>query len=391
MKNNLYAEPHKNFYGLDNLRALAIILVFFFHYNRWFEHPAWFPEVLKFGWTGVDLFFVLSGFLISSQLFAQIKKEGTFSMKDFYIKRFFRIIPIYLFVLAIYFLFPFFREVEALPPLWKFLTFTHNFGADFTNHRTFGVVWSLCVEEHFYLLLPATLLLLLTTGVYKKAFPLIIFLFLLGFLIRLYCWHYVYLPQSNGIENRALWVSTIYYPTYCRLDGLLAGVSIAAFFNYLPGIFNRISKHANGLIALGVMILTIAYFICGNGVGFNRAIIGFPLVSIGFGCMVLGAIMPTSFLYKWKSGAMTLIAKLSYALYLIHMSLIGVAQKTLSNWGVEKDSVVMMLLSVMLCFIVAYVLHIAIEKPFMKMRERFLKPAIQSQSQMKVAFIKTTT
>ena len=374
--NILKTQQTNNFYGLDNLRAFAIIMVFFFHYNRWFEHPTWFPDVIKIGWTGVDLFFVLSGFLISSQLFAQIKKDGTFSMRDFYIKRFFRIIPIYLFVLAIYFLFPFFRELEALPPLWKFLTFTQNFGADFANHRTFGVVWSLCVEEHFYLLLPATLLILLTLGVYEKAVPLIILLFLLGFLIRLYCWYDVYLPQTNGIENRALWISTIYYPTYCRLDGLLAGVSIAAVYNNQPSIFSQLSKYANGLIAGGLMILTVTYFIASNNVDFVRSIFSFPMASIGYGCMVLGAIMPPSFLYKWKSATMTLIAKLSYALYLVHMSLTAVAQKTFSNWGIAKDSNLMLLLSIVFCFTVALLLHYSIEKPFMKMRERFIKPKI---------------
>ena len=89
------------FYGLDNLRAFAIIMVFLFHYIRYFEHPDWMPDFFIFGWSGVDLFFVLSGFLISSQLFVQIKKTSTFSMKEFYIKRFFRIIPIYFFVFAV--------------------------------------------------------------------------------------------------------------------------------------------------------------------------------------------------------------------------------------------------------------------------------------------------
>ena len=391
MTKNLPTEQHKNFYGLDNLRAFAIIMVLFFHYNRWFEHPAWFPEVLKFGWTGVDLFFVLSGFLISSQLFAQIKKEGTFSMKDFYIKRFFRILPAYYFVLVLYFLFPVLSGTQLLPPLWKFLTFTQNFGADFENHRSFGVVWSLCVEEHFYLLLPVTLLLLLKTGAFKKAYLLLLILFLAGFLFRLYCWYDVYMHQSNGIENRFLWVSTIYYPTYCRLDGLLAGVAAAAFYNYLPSLFSRLSKYANGLIAVGLLISTITYFLFGNNVDFARSIFSFPLVSIGFGCLVLGAIMPSSFLYKWKSGVLSMIAKLSYALYLIHMAVILLVQKVFSGLGVSKDSNWMFLLSIIFCIALALILHYGIEKPFMKMRERFLKPAKQSQSQMQVAFLEAKT
>ncbi len=368
------ATTPQKLYGLDNLRAFAIIMVILFHYPRWFDHPAWFPEVLKFGWTGVDLFFVLSGFLIASQLFAQIKKEGSFSMKDFYIKRFFRIIPIYYFVLAMYFLFPVLSGDQLLPPLWKFLTFTHNIGfTNFDTHRSFGVVWSLCVEEHFYLLLPVTLLLLLKTGWLKKAGLLLLILFLAGFLIRLYSWYEVYIPQSNGIENRALWIQTIYYPTYCRLDGLLVGVAIAGLYNYLPSLFSRLLKYANGIIGVGLLILTIAYFLFINSIGFGRSIFSFPMVSIGFGCMVLGSIMPTSFLYKWKSKVLTKIAELSYSLYLIHMGVILLAQILLFDLGIAKDSNLTFILSIIFCVFIALILHYSIEKPFMKMRERFLK------------------
>ena len=363
----------KKIYGLDNLRAFAIIMVILFHYPRWFDHPAWFPEVLKFGWTGVDLFFVLSGFLIASQLFAQIKKEGSFSIKDFYIKRFFRIIPIYYFVLAMYFLFPVFSGDQLLPPLWKFLTFTHNVGfTNFMTHRSFGVVWSLCVEEHFYLLLPVTLLLLLKTGWLKKAGLLLFILFLAGFLIRLYSWYEVYIPQSNGIENRALWIQTIYYPTYCRLDGLLVGVAIAGLYKNLPTLFFRLLKYANGIIGVGLLILTISYFLFFNSIGFVRSIFSFPKVSIGFGCMVVGSIMPTSFLYKWKSKVLTKIAELSYSLYLIHMGVILLSQLLLFDLGIAKDSNMTFILSIIFCVFVALILHYNIEKPFMKMRGRFL-------------------
>jgi peptidoglycan/LPS O-acetylase OafA/YrhL len=71
------AKPFK-FYGLDILLTFAIITVFLFHYSVWFQHPAWFPNFLEFGGIEVNLFFVLGGFLISSQLFTQIKKEVTF-------------------------------------------------------------------------------------------------------------------------------------------------------------------------------------------------------------------------------------------------------------------------------------------------------------------------
>ena len=66
--------------GLDHLRALAIVAVFFFHY-KFFGHPAWQPAITSFGWTGVDLFFVLSGFLIAGQLFNAVAKGAPIPMR----------------------------------------------------------------------------------------------------------------------------------------------------------------------------------------------------------------------------------------------------------------------------------------------------------------------
>ena len=376
MNNPIRTE--RKFYGLDNLRAIAIIFVLLFHYNRWVEHPAWFPKAFQFGWTGVDLFFVLSGFLISSQLFAQIRKEGTFSMKEFYIKRFFRILPIYFFVLTVYFLVPFFSndfgKGQVLAPLWKYLTFTQNFGTDYAHARSFGMVWSLCVEEHFYLLLPVTLLLLIKTGWFRRASLLMVILFAAGFLIRLLLWYKVTPFQNTGVLFKYLWIETIYLPTYCRLDGLLVGVAIAALYNYLPALFSRFSKFANGMIVLGIVIMISAYFLFGNSYDFSRTLFGFPVVSIGFGCLVLGAIMSQSFLYRWKSAVMTKIAELSYVLYLIHMIVILSTQTLFYKLGLPKASNLVFALSMIFCIAVAFLLHYSIEKPFMKMRTRFIKP-----------------
>jgi len=375
MSNELKPEQTIRFYGLDNLRALAIIFVFLFHSNRWFEHPDWFPKAFQFGWTGVDLFFVLSGFLISSQLLAQIKKEGRFSMKAFYIKRIFRILPVYYFVLVIYFLFPFFSNDfgigQKLPQLWKFLTFTQNLGGDFGHARSFGMVWSLCVEEHFYLLLPITLLLLLKTSWFNKGYLLLIILFVGGFFIRLFLWNHIEYLQNTGTVFKAYWINTIYLPTYCRLEGLLTGVAVAVLYNYLPSLFSHLSRYANGLIAFGIFILMVAYFLFGNDYNFSRTLFSFPAVSFGFGFLVLGAIMPDSFLHKWKSAVLTKIAEISYALYLTHMAVILSTQAIFGAFGVAKNSSLMFLASIIFCSLVALLLRYSIEKPFMKMRKRF--------------------
>src|ERR1700750_1662649 len=208
---NINPESQHKLFGLDHLRALAILLVLGFHYQLLFPHPRWTECFLQLGWTGVDLFFVLSGFLISSQLFAQIKKGRSVSLKTFYIKRFFRILPIYFFIVAVYFLFPFFREKEALAPLWKFLTFTLNFGLDIKHFGTFSHAWSLCFEEHFYLLFPLILIFLQRRKLFAKSYWIFLALLFFGIVLRMYLWS-VYYP-SNGEMNDTLsyWIKHIYY------------------------------------------------------------------------------------------------------------------------------------------------------------------------------------
>ena len=362
-------EQHK-LYGLDHLRALAILLVLGFHYQLgYFGSPDWTKAFNQFGWTGVDLFFVLSGFLIASQLFAQMKKGKHISLEEFFLKRFFRIIPIYFVVVGIYFLFPFFREREALPPLWKFLTFTQNFGLDIKNFGTFSHAWSLCVEEHFYLFLPLVLIFLQSARLFKKGYWLLILLFVAGFATRLYSWHVGYLSTIGSESSLASWTQFVYYPTYNRLDGLLVGVSIAVVYQYLPKAWEKISTYGNHLILVGLVLLAIAYFFCSDLSSYATSIVGFPFISIGYGFLVMGAVCPTSFLYKWNSTITTLIATLSYGMYLSHKGIIHMVQEIFSNWGIDKNGNLMFLICIVFCILIAWLLHLGIEKPFMKWRD----------------------
>jgi peptidoglycan/LPS O-acetylase OafA/YrhL len=94
--------------------------------------------------------------------------------------------------------------------------------------------------------------------------------------------------------------------------------------------------------------------------------------------MVAGALSPSCFLYKWKSNTTTLIATLSYGIYLTHKGIIHIVQEVFSKWGIEKDGSMMLVISLIFCVLVAWLLHLVIEKPFMKMRELFLKPVMQA-------------
>ena len=358
-------------FGLDHLRTLAIGYVFLFHYYGLSQgKPNWLPGFAKFGWTGVDLFFVLSGFLISSQLFAQIKKRQLISFKIFFLKRFFRIIPAFAFTVALYFCFPILRERESLPPLWKFLTFTQNLGLNLKDYGTFSHAWSLCVEEHFYLFLPIILILLQLSSLFKKSYLLLVLLFLFGFAIRIYSYNQLYLPKVEEDNGWMYWYQYIYYPTYTRLDGLLIGVSIAATYQFLPNTWKRISKYGNMLILLSMMILSGAYFLCYNQTTFSASVFGFTTVAIGYGLLVAAAISESSILYQWNSKTTSFIASISYSLYLTHKMVIHITHKLLDDLSFDNNLI--LLISTIICICFAYLLNILIEKPFLKLRKRII-------------------
>ncbi len=362
----------KKLYGLDNLRTVAISFVFIYHYAG-LSHgaPKWLGFITKFGWTGVDLFFVLSGFLISSQLFAQIKKGQTVSFKQFFLKRFFRIVPAFLFILGLYFIFPFFRERESLPPLWKFLTFTQNFGFNIKYFGTFSHAWSLCVEEHFYLFLPIILVFLQYGKLINKSYWLLIILFLIGFILRFYSYNNFYLSNIKEANSFIYWYQYIYYPTYNRLDGLLAGVAIAGIYIFYQSAWEKISTYGNLSILLGIIVLMLSYFLCYDQRTFNASVFGFPLVAIGYGLIVIGAISPTSFLYKLNSKLLSLIATLSYSFYLIHKGIIHLTHYFLDNFNLGAN--VLFFIAIFNCLFFAYLLHIIIEKPFLRLRNKMVQ------------------
>ena len=178
---------------------------------------------------------------------------------------------------------------------------------------------------------------------------------------------------STKIEDKygwMYWYKYIYYPTYNRLDGLLVGVSIAGIYQFLPAFWRKISKYGNIFIFLGLIVLTSAYFLCYDQMSFNSSIFGFPLIAVGYGFMVVGAVSPSSFLYKWNSKVTTLIATLSYAMYLSHKGIINITHKLLSDFKIENN--LMLIICMVACISFAYLLHLIIEKPFMKLRNKII-------------------
>jgi peptidoglycan/LPS O-acetylase OafA/YrhL len=360
------------FVGLDHLRALAISLVFLYHYTI-FQHPAWMNNsFIHFGWCGVDLFFVLSGFLISNQLMVAWQKNQQIPFREFYIKRIFRIFPPYFFVLLIYIFIPAFHERETLAPLGKMFSFTQNYGQDIRRYGTFSHAWSLDVEEQFYLLLPIILLGVLSSRMKKNSGWLIPAIFLLTIICRWISWEILLKPQIESDDFTMNWYKWIYYPTYTRLDGLMVGVGIGALYRFRSSWLHSLNRFANPMIIAGCILFVLSLFLCLDQQSAAATIFGFSLIAIAFGSFALSAILPRSFLFRLKSANTKNLATLSYSLYLSHKGIIHLTQKFFTGLGLQGNSIWMFLVCIVTCIIVALLMRILIEKPFFRMRNKLI-------------------
>src|SRR5206468_5942041 len=212
--------------GLDLLRALAIIVVVIYHAALFgFKLPG---RVDRFGWIGVDLFFVLSGYLIGGQLLAPLSRDRRMNLGRFFARRVLRIMPAYFVVLAIYFLLPSWREYsEMSQPLWKFLLSIQNIGLH--GGTAFSHAWSLAVEDQFYLALP---FILIFANCWPRAGLIIPCVIVLGGIALRAFLAYQNLTET-GVSFRGF-QAWIYYPTWTRLDPLVFGVALAAIEKFRP-------------------------------------------------------------------------------------------------------------------------------------------------------------
>ncbi|WP_321308638.1 acyltransferase [Marinifilum fragile] len=369
----IFTNHTNRLHGLDHLRAIAIILVMIFHYGGGI--PDWLEPIKRIGWTGVDLFFVLSGYLIGFQLLKEFKGNSKINLKRFYMKRLFRIVPAYLAVLILYYSLGSLREGSGLPPLWKFLTFTQNYGLDSQTQKSFSHAWSLCVEEQFYLLMPISIILFFQTRLQKLVPYLMLALIGVGILLRIYNWNEFVQPFIESGSRRLMvqgLLEKVYYPSHNRMDGLIVGVLIASIFNFKPGWQTFLSKYGNSSLLLGLVLFLLAYQVCESILSFKAMVYGLPLISLAYGFIVIGAISPTSILYKLKSRFTFVIATLSYAIYLSHKQVYHLVKILLAD--IDNGFIQQSVFWICLIFAVigGLILHLFIEKPFLRLRDQLL-------------------
>ena len=339
------------------------------------------------------MFFVLSWYLIGHQLLKEIKNTNTISFKQFYIKRFFRIIPAYVAVLILYYSLPNLREGSGLPPLWKFLTFTQNFGLNAQSQNSFSHAWSLCIEEQFYLLLPVTIFTIFYFNLQKKTVYLIAALIILGFIFRVYNWNEHVQPFIESGNKKQMvfgFIEKIYYPSYNRMDGLTIGVGIAAIFSFKPKLKDFLTKYGNIVLIVGLGLFIFAYIVCIDFISYKTAIYGFPLFSIAYGLIVIAAISPSSVLYKFKSKTTFVIATLSYGIYLSHKQLFHLTKIGIEKAGIDNIEIWMFWICIGVALVGGFILHLIIEKPFLELRRKILDIKMKVNNQTTKTIIKLT-
>ncbi|MYM37787.1 acyltransferase family protein [Duganella qianjiadongensis] len=359
--------------GLDTLRALAIALVFANHYMLFVSGAptlGWFGEI---GWSGVDLFFALSGYLIGNQILGAIRRgqQGTrrFSLPRFYARRLLRTLPNFYVVLALFACWPYFRMELVLPPLWQFLSFTQNIGLQ--AGTAFSHAWSLCVEEQFYFLLPAVAMLIAAC---RKSLVLawlaVAAALIAGMLIRSYLWrNHVAVAPDGG---RAFY-TLIYYSSLCRFDELVIGVALALLKNYHTAIWARLTAHGNWMLLAGCAALALVWsHFLENHYGYAMTVYGYPLLGLSYALLLLAALSPGALLQKVRIPGAASIALWSYAIYLVHKTLCMLLRVPLQAQGWEPDHWASVLLMAGASVLAGCLLYQLVERPFMALRDRYV-------------------
>ncbi len=303
---------------LNGLRAMAILLVLTWHYFTCLVPDGLSPflQSLKFmticSWSGVDLFFILSGFLIGRILV--VNKQSPRYFKTFYLRRVFRIFPAYYLIVLAFTLVTASPLTMRLPwltahpfPLYAYLLNIQNFWmarADF-GANWLGVTWSLAIEEQFYLLLP-----LLIYFLKERWLP--------AFLITGIVLAPVARAFLPGLGPYVLLPG--------RMDGLLLGVLIA--HQYIKGNIGLWFGQKQKLLAAGILLTFAASFILTwqPGGGAIGGVLVHSLLGLLYGQLLVLAIIspPQSRLYKTLScQPLLFIAKLSFMIYLTHQIFSG--------------------------------------------------------------------
>lgn len=339
--------------GLDGLRAIAVLLVLIAHVG--FSH-------LIPGGFGVTVFFFISGFLITRLLIAESDKKGGIGLKAFYIRRFLRLLPALYFMLIITWAFMAATGKSPLPmEVFGAFTYTMNY-----HYAYLGVfegarsapwehLWSLAVEEHFYLMFP--LMLLFVKKDWKKAVKIG-----LGICVVVLCWR-LFTHYQLGAPHEYT-----YATTDSRLDSIMYGCLLSMMLHVWP-------NHKNwdkliGFVPLALATLVMLSTFLFRDFGF-RETFRYSLQGMGLFVMVLNLMFwkPLSTVVKGLENSVAQwIGRVSYGVYLWHIPFMMVASDYLGMTLAQPDYI---LFVVGATFIMTSISYYGMEKPIVKLRKKF--------------------
>jgi peptidoglycan/LPS O-acetylase OafA/YrhL len=350
--------------GLDLLRALAIIVVVIYHAALFgFKLPS---RIDRFGWIGVDLFFVLSGYLIGGQLLAPLARGNKINLGRFLARRALRIMPAYFVVLAVYFLLPSWREYPDMSqPLWKFLLSIQNIALH--GGTAFSHAWSLAVEDQFYLVLPFLLLFLFRRPRAAVIVPCLLVVGGIGLRAFLAAQN----PSVDGSVSFRGFQAWIYYPTWTRLDPLVWGVALAAIERFRPKWWQGLMNSAIWLWLPGLALIIYALWLGESDyLTVTACVWQFPLIALGMAMFLICAVSPRLFFRRVAIPGAAFIASIAYSTYLIQKIVIHFVEQFCNSHNIALTSVLALLGVEIAVYAAAALLFLTIERPFLQLRHR---------------------
>ena len=343
---------------LDGLRGISILLIYVHHLFR---------PLAPGGFLGVDIFFVLSGFLITSLLVEEWNRKGSIRLKDFYIRRALRLMPaVFLLILitgALALIVDKRTATEIYQGIWLTLSYISNWFyayGYFSNNNPLSVTWSLAIEEQFYLTWPLLLSLALKFKLQRRWI-----LYILALIIGIIPLHRRMLVDQGAMALR------LYYGSDTRADGLPIGclVGLLVSWNLFPHNrrFEICMKFlaAVGIIFFGYLVSypSSTYLLLLNCYG------GFTLVSLSVAlCLIVVVLYPPKFaLMVLKFTPLVWIGRISYGLYLWHWAVYWFIYLKKALPASTEQLVAVVVISLLLP---ALSYHF-IEKPFLRLKKRF--------------------
>ena len=408
LKKIFFERPAYNFKAIDGIRAIAVLWVIIFHI--WiFQHNTY-PDLLgkvaqnpflvwiTKGDLGVDLFFVISGFLIGTILFKEYKKTKTLNFKSFYLRRFLRLFPVYFFSMIIALFFLRGAGAEKWVTAWSNLLYVNNYV--FKSYM--GWTWSLAIEEQFYIVIPFLIVFLFPK--FRKKWVLFTVLAIIPVFLTYYYSVHLFnfkIPYNREIfgEEWQEWFWGYYMLTHLRYGGLLSGV-IAAYIHVnhsdrVVHFFKHKTKLSNFLI---VFSLTSFAIITSLSLGqaapveesifyelpkdfvvyyeiIHRELFSYAVVFIMIACMYSKSkiIIPINNFLSAK--IFYPIAKISYSIYLFHVMLMEWLFPVLTEYAegsLTSLQIVFLngIMSLIISVIVASLMLICIEEPFNNLKNK---------------------